>query len=71
MAISPYYLFCAVTCESYINFNDYIRNEGMVGRIVSTPKEGQIDPERLLHNIDVVYQITALLIIKRSIKMKI
>ena len=48
-------IYFAVTCESYINFNDYIRNEGMVGRIVSTPKEGQIDPERLLHNIDVVY----------------
>jgi len=48
-------IYFAVTCESYVNFNDYVRNEGMVGRIVSTPKEGQIDPERLLHNIDVVY----------------
>ncbi|HNV62896.1 MAG TPA: DUF2723 domain-containing protein, partial [Candidatus Cloacimonas acidaminovorans] len=48
-------IYFAVTCESYVNFNDYVRNEGMVGRIVSTPKEEQIDPERLLHNIDVVY----------------
>jgi len=48
-------IYFAVTCESYVNFDDYVRNEGMVGRIVSTPKEGQIDPERLLHNIDVVY----------------
>ena len=48
-------IYFAVTCESYINFKDYLRNEGMVGRIISTPNEGQINPERLVHNIDVVY----------------
>jgi hypothetical protein len=49
-------IYFAVTCESFINFDDYVRNEGMVSRIVSTPGEDQLDINRLTYNIDKVYQ---------------
>ena len=48
-------IYFAVTCESFVNFEDYVRNEGMVSRVVSNPGDSMIDPQRLLHNIDVVY----------------
>lgn len=49
-------IYFAVTCESYINFEDYTRNEGMVARVVSTPGNSQVDITRLLKNIDQVYE---------------
>ncbi len=51
-------IYFAVTCESYVGFDDYLRNEGMVSRLVETPdtKGGQIDINRLLTNVDKVYQ---------------
>ncbi len=51
-------IYFAVTCENYVGFDDYLRNEGMVSRVthVRDPKATQIDIERLLTNIDKVYQ---------------
>lgn len=51
-------IYFAVTCESNIGFDDYLRNEGMVARITSIKSEGreQVDFPRLLTNIDKVYQ---------------
>jgi hypothetical protein len=49
-------IYFAVTCESYVNFEDYTRNEGMVARVVNTPGDSQIDINRLLKNVDNVYQ---------------
>ncbi len=49
-------IYFAVTCESFINFEDYTRNEGMVARVVSTKGDAQVDINRLLTNIDKVYQ---------------
>ena len=51
-------IYFAVTCESYIGFDDYLRNEGMVNRLVHTKDlDGeQIDIDRLLTNIEQVYQ---------------
>ncbi len=51
-------IYFAVTCESYIGFDDYLRNEGMVSRLVHTrdPEGQQMDIERLLTNIDQIYQ---------------
>jgi len=51
-------IYFAVTCESRVGFDDYLRNEGMVSRVVPTydPINEQIDIDRLLTNIDKVYQ---------------
>ncbi len=51
-------IYFAVTCESYVGFDDYLRNEGMVSRLVHTPDPTaqQIDIQRLLANIDKIYQ---------------
>lgn len=48
-------IYFAVTCESFIGFEDYTRNEGMVARVVSIPGEDQVDAERLIKNIDEIY----------------
>ncbi len=51
-------IYFAVTCESYVGFDDYLRNEGMVSRLthIKSPDGEQIGLERLLTNIDKVYQ---------------
>ncbi|MDD4223068.1 MAG: DUF2723 domain-containing protein [Candidatus Cloacimonetes bacterium] len=52
-------IYFAVTCESNVGFDDYLRNEGMVSRIThikSETGEENIDPGRLLANIDEIYQ---------------
>ncbi len=49
-------IYFAVTCESYIGFDDYIRNEGMVARVVSTKGSDQVNMPRLLQNINDVYE---------------
>lgn len=49
-------IYFAVTCESYIGFDNYLRNEGMVSRIVHTNGEDQLDLNRLLDNITKIYQ---------------
>ncbi|MCK9309759.1 MAG: DUF2723 domain-containing protein [Candidatus Cloacimonetes bacterium] len=49
-------IYFAVTCESFIGFEDYTRNEGMVGRVVNIPGEEMVDISRLITNIDKVYQ---------------
>ncbi|MCB5252961.1 MAG: DUF2723 domain-containing protein [Candidatus Cloacimonadaceae bacterium] len=49
-------IYFAVTCESYIGFEDYTRNEGMVARVVSTKEYDQENIPRLLSNIDEVYE---------------
>ncbi|NLN84708.1 MAG: DUF2723 domain-containing protein [Candidatus Cloacimonetes bacterium] len=51
-------IYFAVTCETNVGFDDYLRSEGMVYRVVSTKGEyeEQVDINRLLTNIDKVYQ---------------
>lgn len=49
-------IYFAVTCESFIGLDDYLRNEGMVSRVVHTKNKDQIDIERLKKNILDVYQ---------------
>ena len=49
-------IYFAVTCESFIGFEDYTRNEGMVARVVSTPEPDRINAPRLFENIDEVYE---------------
>ncbi|MCB5235193.1 MAG: DUF2723 domain-containing protein [Candidatus Cloacimonetes bacterium] len=48
-------IYFAVTCESFIGFDDYLRNEGMVMRLVSEPEKGAVRIDRLINNIDNVY----------------
>ncbi|MFO7659279.1 MAG: DUF2723 domain-containing protein [Candidatus Cloacimonadaceae bacterium] len=56
-------IYFAVTCETYIGFERYTRNEGMVSRVVPTHGADQLDIDRLLNNTDNVYSY-------RSIKDK-
>ncbi len=49
-------IYFAVTCESFIGFDDYLSNEGMVSRIVHTKSTDQIDIDRLLDNITKIFQ---------------
>lgn len=49
-------IYFAVTCENYVGFENYTRNEGMVARVVSTPGEDLVDFDRLLMNIDEIYE---------------
>ncbi|MDD2228237.1 MAG: DUF2723 domain-containing protein [Candidatus Cloacimonetes bacterium] len=49
-------IYFAVTCESFIGFEDYTRNEGMVARVVNLPGDDMLDINRLITNIDSVYQ---------------
>ena len=51
-------IYFAVTCESMIGFEDYVRAEGMVNRLVHTQAgmDEQVDIARLTKNIDEVYK---------------
>ncbi len=49
-------IYFAVTCESYVGFEEYCRNEGMVARLVSVPGDDLEDIPRLLQNIDEIYE---------------
>jgi len=51
-------IYFAVTCESMIGFDDYVRAEGMVNRLVHTRAgdEEMVDIQRLTYNIDKVYK---------------
>ncbi|MCK9583965.1 MAG: DUF2723 domain-containing protein [Candidatus Cloacimonetes bacterium] len=49
-------IYFAVTCESYIGFENFTRNEGMVARVVSIEGDDQEDIPRLLSNIDKIYE---------------
>ncbi len=49
-------IYFAVTCESFIGFEQHTRNEGMVARVVHTRGRDQIDIPRLLANIEEIYQ---------------
>lgn len=52
-------IYFAVTCESNVGFDEYLRSEGMVSRVThiksATGREA-VDLPRLLTNIDKVYQ---------------
>jgi len=48
-------IYFAVTCETYVGFDNHLRNEGMVSRVVSTYGEDQLDIQRLLNNTEKVY----------------
>jgi len=51
-------IYFAVTCESNIGFEDFMRTEGMVSRLVHTRAESetQVDIMRLSSNLDSVYK---------------
>ncbi|MDD2543743.1 MAG: DUF2723 domain-containing protein [Candidatus Cloacimonetes bacterium] len=49
-------IYFAVTCESFIGFEDYTRNEGMVARLVASPDPDKVNAERLFKNLDEVYE---------------
>ncbi len=48
-------IYFAVTTPDPIGFNEFLRNEGMVNRLVPTKGRDQFDMERLITNIDSVY----------------
>jgi hypothetical protein len=48
-------IYFAVTCETTVGFDQHLRNEGMVGRIVPTAGSEQLDIHRLLNNTEKVY----------------
>ena len=48
-------IYFAVTAPDAIGFEQHLRNEGMVDRLVSTKSSSQMDIERVLTNIDSVY----------------
>ena len=48
-------IYFAVTTPDPIGFNDFLRNEGMVSRLVPVSGKDQFDMERLVTNIDSVY----------------
>jgi len=48
-------IYFAVTTPDPIGFDKFLRNEGMVNRLVPTKGEEQFDMERLITNIDSVY----------------
>lgn len=48
-------IYFAVTTPDPIGFEEFLRNEGMVSRLVPTKGKEQFDMERLITNIDSVY----------------
>jgi hypothetical protein len=48
-------IYFAVTCETNCGFDNYLRNEGMVSRIVPQGGSDVLDINRLLNNTDKVY----------------
>ena len=48
-------IYFAVTCETNVGFDSFLRNEGMVSRIIPVQGADQIDIYRLLNNTDKVY----------------
>ncbi|MEA2097126.1 MAG: DUF2723 domain-containing protein [Candidatus Cloacimonadota bacterium] len=48
-------IYFAVTTPDPIGFNEFLRNEGMVSRLVPIKGKDQFDMERLITNIDSVY----------------
>jgi len=48
-------IYFAVTIADEIVFQDHLRNEGMVNRIVASKNPDQIDIDRLKHNLEEIY----------------
>lgn len=48
-------IYFAVTVPDVIGFDEHLRNEGMVDRLVSTRGENQYNLDRLISNIEAVY----------------
>jgi hypothetical protein len=48
-------IYFAVTVSDVVGFDEHLKNEGMVDKLVSTKDEMQIDIETLTHNIDNLY----------------
>jgi len=53
-------IYFAVTVASHVGFDDYLQSEGMADRLVDTKGEYQIDPARLNHNIENVFNYSAI-----------
>ncbi|MCD6177636.1 MAG: membrane protein, partial [Candidatus Cloacimonetes bacterium] len=54
-------IYFAVTTPDPIGFNEFLRNEGMVSRLVPVRGKDQFDMERLVTNIDSVYSYRGIL----------
>ncbi len=54
-------IYFAVTTPDPIGFDDFLRNEGMVSRLVPIKGKDQFDMERLITNIDSVYSYRGIL----------
>ena len=48
-------IYFAVTVADEIVFGEHLRNEGMVNRLVPSKGRDQLDLERMLHNVEVIY----------------
>ncbi|NQV18943.1 MAG: DUF2723 domain-containing protein [Armatimonadetes bacterium] len=48
-------IYFAVTTPDAIGFENYLRNEGMIDRLVSSQSDSQYDIQRLTTNIDSIY----------------
>jgi hypothetical protein len=54
-------IYFAVTTPDVVGFEDYLRNEGMVDRLVATKQKNQFDMEKLIANIDSIYSYRAVM----------
>jgi hypothetical protein len=53
-------IYFAVTCSDFSGFDDFLVNEGMVKRVVSTPGENRINYERLSNNLNNVFSFRSI-----------
>jgi len=53
-------IYFAVTVASHVGFDDYLQSEGMADRLVETKGKYQIDPARLNHNIENVFDYSSI-----------
>jgi hypothetical protein len=53
-------IYFAVTVGDHVGFDNYLRSEGMADRLVETEGKYQIDPTRLNHNIENVFNYSAI-----------
>ena len=53
-------IYFAVTVADRVGFDDYLQSEGMADRLVETKGRYQIDPKRLNHNIENVFDYSSI-----------
>lgn len=53
-------IYFAVTVADHVGFDNYLQSEGMADRLVETKGKYQIDPARLNHNIENVFDYSSI-----------